>query len=121
MGFEVHFIGWDRRPDVEKTVDLGGAHAHVFTRPTALGRFRLGPGLRWFAFVWWWLVRLRPWTVCAVNEEHALVVLPLKHLVYRRLVCDIFDSLADRHSHRSAPARAVLRALTWAGEQEPTV
>ena len=115
MGFDVHFIGWDRRPDVDKTVELGSAHSHIFTRATALGRFRLVPGLRWFAFVWVCLVRLRPWTVCAVNEEHALVVLPLKRLVYRHLVCDIFDSLADRHSHRSAPARALLRVLTFVG------
>jgi hypothetical protein len=42
LGFDVHFIGWDRRPGADKEIDLGGATAHVIRtrRPTVAATCR---------------------------------------------------------------------------------
>ena len=112
MGFDVHFIGWDRRPEADKVIDLGGATLHVMRRETRFGRSSVGGQVRFFRHIARTLSALRPRVVCCVNEDLALMVLPLRGLFYDRLVCDVFDALADRHSGRPAPVRGVLRAAS---------
>ena len=110
MGHDVHFIGWDRRPDAAKEIDLGPAAAHVMTFATPNGRLTTGGQWRFWRHVAGRLWGLRPDVVCCVNEDCALLVLPFRGLLYRRLVCDVFDALADRHSGRRGPVRWALRA-----------
>lgn len=111
MGHDVHFVGWDRRGGAAKRLDLGGARRHVMRWATPHGR--LTPGGQWR--FWRHMVRalwaLRPHTVCCVNEDCALLALPLRGVLFRRLVCDVFDALVDRHSHRPRPVRWVARAI----------
>ena len=112
MGFDVHFIGWDRRPGQPKAIDLGRAAHDVMTHPTPLGRATIAGQLRFARHVARALRRLRPDVACCVNEDCALMVLPLRGLFYRRLVCDVFDALADRHSDKPWPLRSALRAVS---------
>jgi len=110
MGHDVHFIGWDRRPELPKPLDLGAAKPHVMSCATRHGRFTVRGQWRFWRHIVWTLRAIGPETVCCVNEDCALLVLPFRGVLYRRLVCDVFDSLADRHSHRRGPLRWGIRA-----------
>ena len=61
------------------------------------------------------IIKIRPDVVCGVNEDTACLLLPMKHILYRKLVCDIFDTLYDRHSNKSLPIRILARMMTWLG------
>ena len=113
MGHDVHFIGWDRRPDEPKVVDLGATTVHNLVKAGHVGRIALLGRLRFAWHIWNTVAKLRPDIVWAVNEDNAFSLLPLKGLFYRGLVCDVYDALVDRHSHRSWPMRMLLRAVSW--------
>ena len=112
MGHDVHFIGWDRRGDPDRRIDLGRTTLHVMKHPTRHGRSTP----KGQCLFWWHVVRslgrIRPRVVCCVNEDSCLGVLPLRGLLYDRLVCDVFDALVDRHSRRSWSVRCVLRMVS---------
>ena len=108
LGFDMHFIGWDRRPEAPKSVDLGATLAHITARDTRHGRGTLGGQMKFVRHVLRSLRELRPEVVCAVNEEIAFTILPFKGWFYRRLVCDIYDSLQARVGQRPWPLSAML-------------
>lgn len=112
MGHDVHFIGWDRRPDTEKEVDLGRATPHIIVHKTRFGRASVAGQFHFFGHIARTLAKLRPQTVQCVNEDVALLVLPFRDLFYQRLVCDVFDSLVERHSDRALPVVWVLRIVS---------
>ncbi|HXV77650.1 MAG TPA: glycosyltransferase [Candidatus Polarisedimenticolaceae bacterium] len=114
-GFDVHFVGWDRRPGPPRAIELGGAERHVMTLGTAEARGDASGTLRFAGHVQRTLRRLRPEFASAVNEEYALLVLPLRRIAYRHLVCDIFDSLADRRSAAAVLSRWAARLICAAG------
>ena len=58
------------------------------------------------------LRRVRPDVVCAVNEELAFLLLPFKGVLFRRLVCELYDPLDARHSGASAPVRIASRIVS---------
>jgi len=111
MGFDVHFIGWDSRPEVGKSIDLGAAASHVMVKATPHGRFTVGGKLRFALHIKETLARLRPDVACCVNEDNALLALPFRGIFYRRLVCDVFDALVDRHSRKPWLLRCALRLV----------
>ena len=113
MGFDVHFIGWDRRPDESKHIDLSTAAQHVMRHGTAHGKSSAFGHLRYVRHVLSVLSRVRPDVVYAVNEENAFFALFGKRLLYRGLICDVFDSLVDRHSHRPWWIRVLLMAVAF--------
>jgi glycosyltransferase involved in cell wall biosynthesis len=115
LGFEIHFIGWDRRPNVPKQIDLGGAIPHVIKYETAHGKGNLAGQLRFYVHVIRVLAELRPRVACGVNEEAAFFLLPLKRLLYRYLVCDVFDSLGARAAGRAWHLRGLMRAMSAVG------
>lgn len=96
LGHRVTFIGWDRRPDLCRPVELGPVRREVLVLPTRHGRVTAGGEARYCAHVQRVLWRLRPDAVHAVNEDNTLVALPLLGVAYRYLVCDLFDPLSDR-------------------------
>jgi len=106
LGHDVHFVGWDKRPQERKDIDLGAATAHVLELETTHGKTTASGYRKFYAHVLGHLARLRPRVVCAVNEDNALVLLPFKRVLYRYLVCDVFDALSDRHSEKSAMVKA---------------
>lgn len=113
LGFDTHFIGWDRRPGAEKEIDLGGATAHVTKMDTDRGRATTAGYSSFLKHVVRWLHRLRPNIVCAVNEELAFAVLPFRGWLYQRLVCDIFDSLSARSGGRPWLVRKALSVAQY--------
>lgn len=114
LGHDVHFLGWDRRPEAVKQVNLGAARRHVLVHRTPYGKATLTGNLTFVAWCAKHLSALRPAAVCAVNEDTALFVLPFKGTLYRHLVCDVFDALEDRHSDKPAVHRCILRAISTA-------
>ena len=115
LGFDVHFVGWDRRPGAEKQIDLGGAVAHLVSHETPHGRGNLAGQARYFRHVASTLRRLRPTVVCAINEELACAVLPMKGHYYDRLVCDVYDSLRARAATRPWYKRWPLNVINALG------
>lgn len=113
MGFELHYVGWDRCPDADKPVDLGSAHLHIIRNVTPHGRFTVSGFIRFARHVVNKLREIRPNTVCCVDEEYSLLAMPMRFLFYRFLVCDVMDALYDRHSHRNWPMRTALRVLSF--------
>lgn len=113
LGFDAHFIGWDRRPELKKNVDLGSVQAHIVSRPTVHGRGTWRGHGAFVRHMFAVLKRIRPDVVCAVNEELAVSVLPAKGLLYRHLVCEIYDSLSARTTGRRFPLREALGAAGW--------
>lgn len=112
MGHDVHFVGWDRRPDAEKAFDLGGAVFHIMVRATRFGRSTMAGQFHFLIHIVRVLIDVRPDVVQCVNEDLGLLVVPFRGLLYKRLICDVFDSLVDRHSQRSAPLRWLLRIVS---------
>jgi glycosyltransferase involved in cell wall biosynthesis len=112
LGHEVHFVGWDRRPGVVKPVELDGVHCHMLNYQTTRGRTCLSGEFRFTWHVLRALRRIRPDTVCAVNEENTLRVLPWRWFFYRTLVCEIYDGLEDRTAVHSPSVRMLLSAAT---------
>jgi glycosyltransferase involved in cell wall biosynthesis len=108
LGFDVHFIGWDRRPHIAKTVDLGATKTHIMQNPTKHGRASILGTVSFARHIATSLRKLRPLTACCVNEDNAFLALPLRGVYFRYLVCDVFDALWDRHSHRLLPLRLML-------------
>jgi glycosyltransferase involved in cell wall biosynthesis len=108
LGFDAYFVGWDRRPDAPKTIDLGGCQPHVIKAATVNGKGTAGAHAKFIRHAVTTLAKVRPDVVCAVNEELACAVLPFKGILYRKLVCDIFDSLSARAGRQPAPLRAIL-------------
>lgn len=95
--YDVTLLGWDRE-GVELAPDLGSATANIYRRQ---GRYGRGGLMARLAFLFWVvrsILRQRPTTVVAVNEEIAAAILPLKLFRRFKLVIDIHDPLADRVS-----------------------
>ncbi len=110
MGHEVHFVGWNRRPEVDLQPELGQAQSHVLSYGTSRGRSTTWGQARFSWHVTRTLRRLRPDAVCAVNEDNVLRVLPAKGYHFRHLVCDLYDSHQDRFSRTAGWRGRVLRA-----------
>lgn len=106
LGHEVHFIGWDRRPDVAKVTSLPGVHCHVIPHRVPTLGSTLSGQLAFTRHAIRTLLHIRPDVVTVVNEDNAARVGWLKGVAFRRLVCDVFDSQLDKMSHRPWPVRA---------------
>lgn len=112
LSYDVHFIGWVRRPEEKKEMDLGSASIHTMIYPTQFGWATRTGILRFGWHIANTLAKLRPEIVCCVNEDNAFLALAFRRIFYRYLVCDVFDALLDRHSHRHWPIPSILSVIT---------
>ena len=113
-GHEVHYVGWNRQQEAIPAPDLPGMSWHVLHYPLKTGkRTTLAGQIRFSWHVWKMLLKIRPDIVCAVNEDNVLRVAPLRSTAYGRLVCDVYDSHADRVSERAWFIRWPTNAATW--------
>lgn len=112
LGCGVHLIGWDRRPQLAKTLQLGATELHILNRKTRNGRWSLGGYLAFIRHLLGCLRRVKPDVAWAVNEDNGVVICLARGILYRYLVCDVFDALLDRHSGKSGPLRLALRAVS---------
>ncbi|MGC8833405.1 MAG: glycosyltransferase [Armatimonadota bacterium] len=95
-GHYVGFIGWDIRFEQCLPCTLCAHESYVLKRRTPhgwSGISHLAPFLRHVYSV---LAKFRPDAVHCVNEEMALLVLPWRRILFRWLICDLFDSMKDR-------------------------
>lgn len=107
-GYEVIYLGWNFEPERPQAFVLQADQLLILmhTSPTGLrGVFHLRP---FFIHVLKALATLRPDVVHCVNEEMALLVLPFRRLLYRWLICDLYDSMCDRvTNHHSLIVRTL--------------
>ena len=95
-GHYVGFIGWDVGFGQSLPCMLCAHESYVLKRRASRswsGVLHLAPFLRHVYSV---LAKFRPDAVHCVNEEMALLVLPWRRVLFRWLVCDLFDSMKDR-------------------------
>jgi len=111
QGHEVHFIGWDRRPDVQKDSTLPDVTKHVIPHLVPALKGTLSGQLAFTRHAVATLWKLKPDVVHAVNEDNIVRIGWMKPLCFRRIVCDVFDSHLDKHTHRSWPVRAIVNIV----------
>ena len=114
MGYDVYFIGWDRTPDSEKQFDLGNTSKAIIRHATQYGRWNLYGQIIFLLHITKTLRKIRPDVVCCVNEELTFLILPLRGISYKHMVCDIYDSPIDRLSHRNWLIRTIVWLLSTA-------
>jgi len=95
-GFRMFFIGWDRRPNEKKEVELGTTDRRILIYKTMHGRISIKGFFRFLLFSINQLRVIKPDVVIVVNEEMIPFFLFLRGLFYDKLVCDVFDSLHFR-------------------------
>ncbi len=105
MGFSVNFIGWDREPQKTKKIDLGDTDLDVLNLVTKNGRSTILGTLRYIIYCYLAILKKRPQILCTVNEDLTLAFVPFRLLTKTKLVCDIFDPIDDRNSHKAFPFR----------------
>jgi glycosyltransferase involved in cell wall biosynthesis len=112
LGFDLHLIGWDRRNGIKKKLELGATKIHMMNLTTPYGRATILGNLYFAFYAAHILKSLRPKTVCCIDEEYAIMLLPAKYVLYRHMVCDVFDGLNDRFSNRGKLYRLVLYIIS---------
>ena len=113
LGFDCHFIGWNRR-EGQAAADLANTTTHIMSYPTKHGRSSKSGTLRYWRHVVSTLRRVRPQVASAVNEETGFLLLPFRGVLFDKLVCDVFDALADRLSNKKWPVRATANLVSAA-------
>lgn len=111
LGHEVHFIGWDRRGS-RSEYQHEGTRFHLLNHEVPLGRSTLGAQFRFTRFALRQVRAISPDVLYAVNEDNVLRALPLFKRYYKHLVCDFYDSHADRFSEKSFVVRWPIQAVS---------
>lgn len=111
QGHDVHFIGWDRRPQTEKNSTLPGVTTHVIRHPVPRLGWTVSGQIAFSQHAISTLWKVRPDVVCAVNEDNVARIGWLRGWAFRRLLCDVFDSQIDKSSQKSWPVRAAVWTL----------
>jgi glycosyltransferase involved in cell wall biosynthesis len=97
LGHEVMYIGWNREPEKQRALQLDERiQRRVFTWSAGFGEVAIGGWPQFYRYVVDTLARFRPDVVHVRDEPLAAIFLPLKHVLYRHLILDVFDSLAAR-------------------------
>jgi glycosyltransferase involved in cell wall biosynthesis len=113
-GHEVVFVGWERDRARAKRQVVPATRVLLLSDGQLNGR----PGARAvFSFYRFMLIALwreRPDVVHCINEEMAALVIPLKRLLFRHMVLDVFDVLADRVETKNPLGSVLLRLVAWA-------
>jgi glycosyltransferase involved in cell wall biosynthesis len=98
LGHDVTFIGWERRPDQVKAPPFDArVRCYLFRHPAGFGDYSLAGFPQFVSSIGRILAQVRPDVVHARDEPLAALVLPFKHVYYRYLVLDIYDSLRRVH------------------------
>ena len=112
LGHEVHFVGWDRRGTERETV-ADSVRYHLMDYEVRLGRSTLWAQAKFGFFAARMLRAIRPDAVYAVNEDNVLRAAFFRRLFYQHLVCDFYDSHADRFSESVWPIRWPMQAVNY--------
>lgn len=104
LGHEVHFVGWNRREEAP-ICRVAEVNLHLMQMPVPHGRSTVWGQLKFAGYAAGRLRAIRPDVVCAINEDNVLRAAPFKRIFFDRLVCDFYDSHADRFSNAPFPIR----------------
>lgn len=128
FGHEVVFVGWDKNGGKKKTLLNPKVKQCVLMTDGTKGAFhKLDDFVR---LLWKTIREEKPDVVQAVNEDVAVMTLPLKGIAYKKLVLDVYDSVIANPSRERLGrfVRPVLRSLgnakadriieTWESLQE---
>jgi glycosyltransferase involved in cell wall biosynthesis len=108
-GHEVHVILWDREMAHPADEEREGLRLHRFRLRAPEGRPELAFLLpRWWAFLFFRILTLRPHVVHAVDFDTMIAAYPAARIAGARVVYDIFDFYADMVT---APIPPRLRAI----------
>lgn len=110
-GHTVIFVGWERNPEQPERLLVPASQYLIMNRPVLGGAPSLGSLWHFSNHVVKALYMHRPDVVHCVNEETAALVLPFKHVLFQRLVCDVFDGLADRVPSSRRLLHGILRFI----------
>lgn len=114
LGYDVSFIGWDRRPNTtERSIDLGSADSKIMRLATKNGRATILGQIKFTWFAVKTLRRRKPDVLCAVNEDLALMFLPFRRILFSKLICDIFDPFDDRHSGKGFLHKLISKTVAF--------
>ncbi|MDZ7861105.1 MAG: hypothetical protein U5O15_10685 [Candidatus Krumholzibacteriota bacterium] len=113
MGYDTNYIGWDRRPSERKRINLGNTKLHIINYETKFGKSTFKGRLVFARHICRILKTIKPYIVYAVNEDTAIMLVPLKGLLYKILVCDVFDALVDRHSENNRIIVFLLKVVSF--------
>ena len=111
FGHEVVFVGWDRDGGKKKGLLNPNVKQRVLVTEGTNGAFRRMDD---FARLLWKTIREeKPDVVQAVNEDVAVMTLPLKGIAYKKLVLDVYDSVTANPSRERLGrfVRPVIRSL----------
>ena len=113
LGHRVTYIGWDPTPREKRPHELHpDVELRVLELEMELGRPELLKSLRWYWFMLRSLGFRRFDAVHCVDEEAAVMLAPFKHVLFRYLVMDVYDSIIKRKA--STPLHAwVFRSIRW--------
>lgn len=112
LGHEVHFVGWNRR-DEEPICRVDDVQLHLMQLPVPHGRSTLWGQIKFAFYAIKQLRAIRPDVVCAINEDNVLRAAPFKRIFFDRLVCDFYDSHADRFSNKPLPIRWLVNSASY--------
>lgn len=111
LGHEAHFVGWDRRGGENKNM-VPGAHYHLMDCRVAQGRSTLWAQAKFTWYAASQLKAIKADVVCAVNEDNFLRAVFFRKRYFSHLVCDFYDSHADRFSESPGVIRLPIRAIS---------
>ncbi len=96
-GHQVTFVGWDFLAGNARKHDLlPGIRLKLLSYPGDFGRLSLRGWVRWYFHLIQSLRTDRFEVVHCVDEYPVLMLLPFKHLFFKRVVLDVYDSIIKR-------------------------
>lgn len=102
QGYTVSFVGWDRSPDRQKSDPIPDIEKYVFTYASGFRSAGLLLSVwLYYVFLVKTICRVKPDIVHVVNEDMAIMVLPLKPFLGFKVVCDIYDSFKLRYAGKN--------------------
>ena len=108
---EIHFIGWDREPDKQTPTNLGATVSHLLKYSTKSRKLTILGRIRYIIFTIKILKSIKPNIIIAVNEDTAFQLLLVKRVLYRYIICDIFDPLPARCTQYGFAVRKIARLV----------
>jgi len=117
LGYQVVYVGWDRTPEKKKDLELDPqVRLRILLRAGVFAKNSLAGWGDYYRHVLRCLYEEKPDAVHAVNEEKAVLVLPFKRILFRRLIMDVHDSvIANRY--RSRVFEFAARSCRWIGNR----
>ena len=95
-GHEVIFVGWERDPNRERRGSISTNKSYLYKGKWKDSRSSVRELIKYYYYLLCIIKENKPDVLHCVNEEVAILMLPFKYILYKKLVLDIYDGLSDR-------------------------